>query len=280
MGQTASQPASNKTIRVIGAGLPRTGTASLSEALRTLLGDNGPVYHGGTQMVFSPESHVRKWIAMLEHTPYQHDSDKRFVQKHLAEITAGYAAACDMPIHGFLEELQDLYPEAKVVCTIRDPAAWFESLRPIDGPQVNWTWRQILLWWLPTFRYFPVYRRALDNHRWKELYYRPEDEWFGQGPWVWERHMEYVKRVVSREKLLIFDVREGWEPLCQFLDIPVPTLEDGRILPFPKVNDGKARDKVIRTLYILGYASWLGITGATAGTAYGLWYVYNNVRFR
>lgn len=279
MGQTASQPASSKTIQVIGAGLSRTGTASLAEALRILLGDNGPVYHGGTQMVFSPESHVRKWIAILEHTPYRSDLDRQFVRTNLAEITAGYAAACDMPIHGFLQEMQDLYPNAKVVCTVRDPKAWFESLRPIDGPQVNWAWRQTLLWWLPTFRYFPAYRRALDDHRWKELYYRPEDEWFGQGPWVWERHLGYVKRVVPKEKLLIFDVREGWGPLCRFLDLPAPRHVDGQILPFPKVNDGKARDKVIRMLYVLGYASWLGVFGAITGIVFGAWYMYKNLLY-
>lgn len=103
-------------------GLPRTGTASFSAALSILL--NGPVYHGGTQNLVSGDSHhIKTWIDILSRTPYKSAADKEYVKAKIKAITDGYVAVADTPHSLFVEELMDLYPDAKVVCTVRDPDA-------------------------------------------------------------------------------------------------------------------------------------------------------------
>lgn len=103
-------------------GLPRTGTASFSAALSILL--NGPVYHGGTQNLVSGDPHhIKTWIDILSRTPYKSAADKEYVKQKIKAITDGYVAVADTPHALFVEELMELYPAAKVVCTVRDPDA-------------------------------------------------------------------------------------------------------------------------------------------------------------
>ena len=61
---------------------------------------------------------------------------------------------------------------------------------------------------------------------------------------IFKQHTEEVKRTVPANKLLIFNVKEGWEPLCQFLGIPVPNT------PFPHVNDRQVMQKRFRRMRI------------------------------
>ena len=73
MGNAPSTPRPGTEFQVIGAGLPRTGTASFSEALHILL--DGPVYHGGTQVTLGPPDEIRSWIKLLKHWPSDKESD-------------------------------------------------------------------------------------------------------------------------------------------------------------------------------------------------------------
>ncbi|KAF4820198.1 hypothetical protein CGCSCA5_v004015 [Colletotrichum siamense] len=128
MGQEASKPKPGTKLQVIGAGLPRTGTASFSKALEILL--NGPVHHGGTQVTRGPESEIRSWIAALEHTPIKSAEDDKVVRETLRNhLDDGFAAVLDVPGMLFLEELLEMHPGVKVICTVRDPDAWVRSIQ-------------------------------------------------------------------------------------------------------------------------------------------------------
>lgn len=135
MGASTSAPKQGAHLQVIGAGqltlshlltpdqqypgLPRTGTASFAAALQILL--NGPVYHGGTQILTSSDdAAIKSWIDVLAHTPYKTPTDRDFVMENLKEVTEGFIATADAPLGQFVEELMELYPEAKVICTVRD----------------------------------------------------------------------------------------------------------------------------------------------------------------
>ncbi|KAK4504250.1 hypothetical protein PRZ48_005166 [Zasmidium cellare] len=119
MGAEASKPQPGAKLQVIGAGLPRTGTASFAAALSILL--KGPVYHGGTQICVSGDPyHVKTWMDIISHMPYKSPADRTYVMKKLKEVTDGYVAVADTPHAQFVPELMELYPEAKVVCTVRD----------------------------------------------------------------------------------------------------------------------------------------------------------------
>ena len=60
--------------------------------------------------------------------------------------------------------------------------------------------------------------------------------------------VERVKKTVPKDRLLVFSVKEGWEPLCKFLDVPVPDE------PFPRVNDTKSIQRATQFMVGMGYA--------------------------
>lgn len=66
-----------------------------------------------------------------------------------------------------------------------------------------------------------------------------------------------VKRVVPPERLLVMNLKEGWQPLCKFLDKPVPRE------PFPRLNDAEEAEKVAKGIFARCVLVWLGIIGAT-----------------
>jgi hypothetical protein len=59
---------------------------------------------------------------------------------------------------------------------------------------------------------------------------------------VFNRHVQEVREAIAPERLLVFDVREGWEPLCRFLGVPVPSE------PFPRLNDTASTQALIRKM--------------------------------
>ena len=62
-----------------------------------------------------------------------------------------------------------------------------------------------------------------------------------------------VKSVVPKDQLLVFDVREGWEPLCTFLDLPIPDI------PFPNVNDKRQIQLVFNTIRCVAWTTVVGL---------------------
>lgn len=200
-------------LQVIGAGFGRTGTASLKAALETL-GFN-KCYHM-FEFMEHPE-HARHWDDALKGKPVAWD-----------RLLEGYQATVDWPGCTFYRELMDAYPDAKVVLSVRDPERWFESanatiftaprgglqqlLQLLTTPRM---WRSVwVVWRLLHVQTFG--RRERDK--------APTIA-------VFKAHIEEVKRVVPPERLLVYEVKQGWEPLCRFLEVPVPET------PFPHVND-------------------------------------------
>lgn len=111
--------ASNRTVTAF-SGLPRTGTASFSAALNILL--KGPVYHGGTQiLVNDDDSPIKAWIDILSRAPYQNPDDRSYAVDQIRSLTEGYVATADTPLAQFVEEMMEIHPDAKVICTVRDP---------------------------------------------------------------------------------------------------------------------------------------------------------------
>ncbi len=71
--------------------------------------------------------------------------------------------------------------------------------------------------------------------------------------------------MVPKEKLLVMDLKEGWEPLCKFLDCPTP--EE----PLPRANDAAAADKAASDIADKLFRIWLGVFSAAGFTAFGIW---------
>ena len=194
-------------MKLIGAGFGRTGTMSLKAALEEL--GYGPCYH--MTDVFEHPEHIRMWEAAIRGEPVDWD-----------ELFAGYQATVDWPGAAFYKELMEVYPDAKVLLSLRDPEKWYESTRNTIYATVNPSHEMIAalghaprlnneLIWKQTFgENFEDRRHAIE---------------------VFERHNKEVKEYVPVDRLLVYEVREGWGPLCEFLGVEVPK---GK--PFPHLN--------------------------------------------
>lgn len=260
MGNVASQPEPGKTMKVIGAGLSRTGTTSFGHALSHLL--DGPVHHGGTQMLGSPEAHIKQWIKTLEHTPAKTSGDKEFVLKNVKELMDGFVGCTDLPGNVFVTELMEIYPDAKVICTVRDPDKWWASLAPVVE-HGNLAVLNLMLTFVPTLRWFRRYHDVLDEGQLGQRYFRPGEP---QRPsrLMWERHIEWLKANVPKDRLFFYDVRDGWEPLCAILGVPVP-----KDTPFPKLNDAKQMEDFMKNNVKKGLMAWAAVVATTGLAAYG-----------
>lgn len=223
-------------LQVIGAGFGRSGTTSLRAALRTLGYD--PCYHMQTALTHYP--HPRFWIRARAGEPVDY---RRFFR--------GYRAAVDWPVCEFYRELMELYPEAKIVLNVRDPGAWYDSVRG-----TLWVIDQVLPWWFPK-RMRQMHDDVIWNGRFQGRFL--DRAWAIE---VYEKHLAEVRRTVPPARLLEFDVQHGWQPLCAFLDRPVPAG-----VPFPRLNDRRWFRRVLLALrlvewllpaLLLAFAAWLG----------------------
>lgn len=197
-------------LQVIGAGFGRTGTLSLKTALEQL---GLPCYHMVECFPQGPE-HWRLWEQALAG---EADWDSIF---------EGFEATVDFPACTSFQRLAEFYPDAKVILTLRDPKAWYQSTQDtIFSPD-----------WIAYLPDSPAgaYMKATINDYFDN---RMHDESFLIQRF--EEHTAAVKAGIPADRLLVYEVKEGWGPLCQFLGLPVP--EDA----FPRVNDTAATQALI-----------------------------------
>jgi hypothetical protein len=196
-------------LEVIGAGYSRTGTLSLKHALEIL--GYGRCYHF---VELLKRGHTARRLAILDGKPVNWD-----------ELLAGYSAAVDYPAAAYYRELAANYPEAKVILTVRDPDEWHASIREALLPL-----RRTLVSWVP---WASKLGRLTDRLIWDgALEGRAAERDFAVARF--HRHVREVRAEIDAQRLLVFDVKEGWEPLCRFLNRPVPPL------PFPRTNSRRS----------------------------------------
>ena len=210
-------------LQVIGAGFGRTGTYSLRQALNEL--GFGPTYHG--QDIVLPHRSNR-WARVARGLPVDWN-----------KIFKGFHSAVDFPVCCVWRDLAAQYPEAKIILTVRDPGQWWESAQATLYPALEV---------LPAYmrRYLPWVRSYIewqDTLVWDGLF---EGRFLDRehAIKVFEHHVEDVKATADPDRLLVFDVAEGWEPLCAFLGVPVPDH------PFPRTNSRADMQRLIETLRI------------------------------
>ena len=179
--------------------------------------------------------------------PYKNASDKAFVKHKLREQLRGYVAVTDSPPIQFVQELMEIYPHAKVICTVRDPDDWWRSMEPVIR-NAKMPFLRFVFYRLPTLRYFVTCYKAMENGRYRELYIQDGNNTFVRE--TYDYHMRYLKRVVPEEKLHFFSVEDRWEPLCKLLDKPVPDE------PSPRVNDAATVESFFKSMVLKGLLRW------------------------
>jgi hypothetical protein len=204
-------------MKVIGVGLGRTGTLSLKVALERL--------------GFGPCFHMRNMLDHLDRLPlWRSAADGHPVDWNA--VFAGYESSVDWPGAGFWRELSSFYPSAKIILTVRDPERWYDSVRQTifqlagGGPQrplaqeaagkvagvaeVHAINRK-LIW------DGPLFQGCFEN---RDAALR-----------AFAQHNASVRRELSSERLLVYEIAAGWQPLCNFLGVAIPDEE------FPHLND-------------------------------------------
>jgi hypothetical protein len=189
-------------MRVVGAGLGRTGTLSLKTALEHLLG--GPCYH--MLEVFGHPEHVAMWHAAIRGEDVDWDN-----------LFDGYEAAVDWPEAGHWREISDHFPDAVVLLSTRDSDGWwrsanntiFEAFRATQKGEPNeWT--------------------AMATDMFKR--FSPDFLDRDKAIAAYEAHNNAVRQSVPADRLVEWHPGDGWQPLCIGLGLPVPEMD------FPHVN--------------------------------------------
>jgi len=187
-------------LKVIGSGLGRTGTLSTKLALEAL--GFGPTHHM-VEVFMHPQS-VPLWVDAWDGKA-QWDA-----------IFDGYGSMVDHPGCSFWRELMAHYPDAKVLHTVRDPDKWFDSTQatifnpdrppPPEGTPMRPFFDRLTGW----------YGGDMHDRAFMTDFFR--------------RHTEAVIAGVPKDRLLVFQVSDGWAPLCEFLGVETPDT------PFPREN--------------------------------------------
>jgi Sulfotransferase domain len=206
-------------MKLIGAGLPRTATLTQKISLEML--GFGPCYH--MVNILGDLSLVPQWIDAFEGT-----SD-------WGSIFEGSQATVDWPGAFFYRELMEVYPDAKVLLSVRDGAAWARSMRDtIWGVLYGDTMMRDLS--AARCRIDPGWASYIElmTAMWeKSGMLDPvggdlDENALADGM---ERYNDEVRSAVPADRLLVWSPADGWGPLCEFLEVPVPSA------PLPRVND-------------------------------------------
>ncbi len=190
-------------LKVVGAGVGRTGTHSLKLALQILLGE--PCYH--MVEVFEHPEHVPAWHAAAKGEPVDWDG-----------LMSGYGAAVDWPASAFWPEMSAAFPDAVVVLSTRDVEAWwrstqntiFNGMNRRHPPEMS-DWRAMI-----DEMFANRFTTKIDDH----------DACLA----AFEKHNAEVISRVPADKLVIWTASDGWGPLCKALNLPIPSE------PFPLTN--------------------------------------------
>lgn len=205
-------------MKIIGAGFGRTGTASMKAALEHL--GFGPCYHM-LEVIAQPER-ARHWDLALDGAVSDWET-----------VVGGYESTVDWPGCTFYRELMEFYPDAKVLLTVRDSEKWYDS--------VYQTIYQFAYGQQDDTDVTDKLRPTIMRMIWGGTFDGRFDD-RAHAIKVFEEHNATVQATVPADRLLTYQVGEGWDRLCEFLEVPVP--EE----PFPHVNDsGSIRDLVERT---------------------------------
>ena len=189
-------------LKVVGAGLGRTGTMSLKQALEQLLG--GPCYH--MYEVFQHPEHVPMWHDAALGKPV--DWDKLF---------DGYVAAVDWPVGSFWQEVGAHYPDALILLSSRDSEKWWNSANETIFNSIGHISDDHLEW-----------HRMIDALMGNRFTPRIDDKEAAIS--AFEKHNDECRKCAPSHRFLEWQAGDGWEPLCKALNLPVPDA------PFPHAN--------------------------------------------
>ncbi|KAK8134900.1 hypothetical protein PG984_006912 [Apiospora sp. TS-2023a] len=253
-------------MRVLCLGLSRTGTVSLRAALAQLA---YRPYHGLSMMENPPDAHLWRHILdnkfrgtafppfpsfgtittakfPLSSTDDEADERVAWFRKYFDQVLSDSDACLDIPASLLAEELLSAYPGAKVIITVRDADEWYSSWMATIKQKRAWAgrvWSFLLLKLDRASRlYIPIMEDCV-KAKYGAVFEDSDPETAKN---VYRSHLARVQELAP--ECLLFDLKDGWGPLCQFLGAQVPRIDDGAPAPFPRLNDREEWNQMFGTL--------------------------------
>lgn len=210
-------------MEVLCFGLPRTGTQSMQEALNIL---GYPTYHYSS--IFR---NVRDGDMWKEAIDAKFNGVGKFEKQDFDQLLGHVGATTDAPSVLFWEKLMEYYPKAKIVLVDRDVEKWFASISVLLEGVLQPINLYVLRYTDPGYHG----RIAGCGIKWMEALFGSKDarKAKANARGVFRKHYERVRATVPKERMLEFELGQGWEPLCKFLGKPVPDV------PFPHRNEAE-----------------------------------------
>ena len=198
------------SLQIIGAGFGRTGTNSLKLALERL--GFGPCHH--MFEVRDNPGQLPNWEAAARGETVDWD-----------DVFHGYRSQVDWPGARYWRELVQHFPEAKVILSVRDPDAWFDSVQATIAPFIA-----------ARGTHASPHANAIAEMAYQAIVAQLFDDRMSErdhATRVFREHVAQVQSEIPAERLLTFDLRDGWQPLCEFLGVQVPEIL------FPRTNSSR-----------------------------------------
>ncbi len=198
-------------LKVIGTGGPRTGTASLKDALEIL--GFGKCYH--MEWLFNHPEQLRYWHELFQTGTTDFDT-----------LFDGFTSTVDFPGYLNYKALFDKYPDAKFVLTERDPEKWYDSaintvhaVTPQTIGQKLGMMKKMIL--SSRFRKISKSFILVEKYLWKR-HYKSKFKDKELALRIYNDFNDEIKRNIPSGQLLVYNIADGWGPLCSFLNVPVP----------------------------------------------------------
>jgi len=209
-------------MKLIGAGFGRSGTMSFQSALEQL--GYGPCYH--MKIALKRPHHLsfflRAWRGKRVNW-------KGFFHK--------YNSVVDWPTCSFYKDLMTEFPDAKILLNVRDPEAWYDSMF-----ETIYAIQPAFPWWFPR-SVRKIHDEIIWNGNLRGVFNDRK-----KAIAVYKEWIDDVIITVPADRLLVFNLKEGWKPLCDFLGVPVPERK-----AFPHINERKSFKRLILLLKILNW---------------------------
>ncbi|PCD44334.1 hypothetical protein AU210_003412 [Fusarium oxysporum f. sp. radicis-cucumerinum] len=268
-------------MRVIVCGVHRTGTLSIRNALWQL--GFHDCYH--MQTLFNNPTRAPEWVRAME---AKYADKGTFTRADWDHLLGDCQAVCDVPAAFFGPELAELYPEAKVIIMNRDPEKWYESVLNsiylITTPKGFLAKLSMIYCFLldTNLQYMAKYSKSMRSLVQKYDHGNDKEKAIA---WYKAQYQEFHDRIPA-DRYIEYTITEGWGPLCEYLGVPVPEVQDpvtGKTVeaPFPHLNDGETfrrNSKVMKkktmeraNQNLLAVVGRLALTGVLGYAGYLVW---------
>jgi len=208
----------------------RTGTQSLQRALEIL--GVGPCYHQFDIVSLNAQKEGGIWFNALQR---ERAGEKNVIDMKEYFANSPYKSSMDYPFCAFYKEIAEAFSETKFILTVRDPESWYRSYVETILKSL-FDWRTLAASKLVPF----FHKRIFISHHMLWRFFGAE---FLENPdyvhkkdhmiRCYQEHNKKVQATIPSDRLLVYEVKQGWGPLCKFLGVPVPNV------PFPHNNDVK-----------------------------------------